>query len=135
MMNHEGTKGTKGTKKRGRMWPATITTAVTTTAGGAIDIMMPDEYAQCERLFHVAFDRCKESMSSEAVNDIEHWLAHGELEMAFESFCLSLVAEMLVLSGDVKSTLRHLAPALGVEKEGVFDDEFWAKTVTYLDET
>jgi hypothetical protein len=97
--------------------------------------MMPDDYTQCERLFREAFDRCKGSMSSDAAADVEHRLAHGELEMAFESFCLSLMAEMLVVPGEVKSTLLYLAPALGVEKEGVFDSAFWAKTVAYLEAT
>jgi hypothetical protein len=63
---------------------------------------------------------------------VDEWLGHGEIEMAFESLCLSLRAENVAVPERARDELLLLGPGLGLDKESVFEPEFWAKTVEFL---
>jgi hypothetical protein len=94
--------------------------------------MTSETYILLEARFRSLLDRCGALFSPEALADIDHWVRHAELEMAVESFCLSLRAEGVRLSEDQKQTVLELGPELGLDKETVFEDGSWDRTVNYL---
>lgn len=61
---------------------------------------------------------------------VSHFLDHAEYEMALEGLCLDLMAYEIA---DVDwAQCRTLAERLGLDKESVFDPDFWSKLTDRL---
>ena len=91
-----------------------------------------DQYRSTEEDFKIAFGICRSLLSSDAVKDVEHYLEHGELELAYESFGLSLKAEGVEVPKSAKELLLPMGPVLGVDKEGVLNANFWKEVLPIL---
>ena len=63
---------------------------------------------------------------------IEHYIEHAELEMAVECLGLYLIKFKVPLPDDTTRKLLDLSVELGLDKESVFDDEFWDHFRAYL---
>ena len=95
-------------------------------------VLSPDEYRKAEQTFTEIFKTCNPFLSSEAVKDIKHYLDHGELEVAYESMVLSLIAEKVILAKAEKENLYSLATTLGLIDEGVLKANFWEEAEPFL---
>ena len=85
------------------------------------------DYIKCEAAFLHAFDRLKESLTADARGHVIHYVAHGELEMAYESFGLSVEKEAVQIPAELKPLLQELGLALRLNHESVFDPDFWER--------
>ncbi len=90
------------------------------------------KYRNAEEDFKIAFGMCKPTLSEEAKKNVEHYLNHGELEMAFESLGLSLKAEAINVPGAARELLYPLAAVLGLIEESVFSASFWKEVSPIL---
>lgn len=68
----------------------------------------------------------REKLSSDAIDAVEHYLNHDEFEMGFEGLCLELLSISDFLP-EHRLKCQELARTLGLDKESVFDAEFWKK--------
>lgn len=65
--------------------------------------------------------------------DSQHYLDHGENELAYEYIMLEIIeSENGVISGSVGELIR-LGLHLGMDKNDWTDESFWQKVCTYLD--
>lgn len=83
------------------------------------------EYKGIDARFRSVFERYAAQLSDEGREHVQHLIECSELEMACESFILSLLEERIQLSDDVKEELLELAVALELHKESVFRADFW----------
>ena len=95
--------------------------------------MTPSEYRGHEQDLREVLGICNPFLSQEAVADVEHRLDHAEIEMAFESLCLSIRGEGVIIPEGVKAVLLHLGPALGVDKASALEENFWGNMLLFLD--
>jgi hypothetical protein len=94
--------------------------------------LTPERYHKAENDFKIAFGICAPLLSFEAAKDIEHYVQHSELEMAYESLGMSLKAENVEVPRAVKEILYPLGPLLEVDKEGVLNANFWEEVSPIL---
>jgi hypothetical protein len=87
--------------------------------------LTPEQYAQSHAAFLRALAMCNTRLSAEATREIEHWLQHDELELAFESLGLSIMREQVTLSSEVREALFPLGLLLGLDRESVLSSTFW----------
>src|SRR5690242_8302303 len=66
------------------------------------------------------------TLPRDAVDAVEHYIAHDEYEMALEGLCLELM-KLKDFSREDRESCRVLAKRLGLDQESVFDPEFWQK--------
>ena len=83
------------------------------------------EYQSIDARFRIIFDRYAVQLSKEGRENVQHFIAVAEVEMACESFVLSVLEEQVQLSDDAKKELLELALALQLDKESVFRADFW----------
>lgn len=70
----------------------------------------------------------------ERVQDIEHYLQHGELSSAFEYIVLEIIEREIQPLEATNFRILNLALALGLdnENEATIDGEFWIKVLRYF---
>ncbi|MBA0207250.1 hypothetical protein H0259_21595 [Pectobacterium aroidearum] len=71
-------------------------------------------------------------LDEETIRSVNHFLDHGEYEMAYEGIFIDLMSigfnpENIDVSHYIAIGIR-----LGLNKESVFDFDFWNKLVSYL---
>ncbi len=83
--------------------------------------MTPLEYKQFEETFKIIFEDQQLKLPVQAVKEITHYLSHGELEMAFEGFCLKVIENNLLLNKEQQKSILYLGEELHLDNEAVFD--------------
>jgi len=83
------------------------------------------EYQAIDARFRSIFDRYTAQLSKESQENVRHFIEATEVEMACESFVLSVLEEQVRLSDEAKKELLDLALALQLDKESVFRADFW----------
>jgi hypothetical protein len=91
------------------------------------------DYPRFEKEFRRVFDTYSSALALESVENVRHYLNVAELEMAYETFVLSLVEEQVQLSDTDRLTLSKLGPPLGVDADPVFKADFWDVAKRFLD--
>lgn len=71
-------------------------------------------------------------LSLEGAEHVNHCLDTGELEMGYESFVLSLLEVDALLPQEEKAALLELGLALGLDKESIFQADFWIRAQRML---
>lgn len=71
-------------------------------------------------------------ISTEGLKGIEHYLNHAEIEMAYELLCLEIIRAEIDLSESVKTDLKDLALGLELDKENVYEPNFWEKLNSFI---
>lgn len=87
--------------------------------------MENSEYKRYEHRFGNIFDRYMRDISDEARKTVAHYIDVAEIEMACESFVLSVYEENIRLSLEAKDELLQIILSLGLDKESVFRADFW----------
>lgn len=87
--------------------------------------MKNSEYKIIEHDFSVIFACYKREISGSAREAVEHYIEFAEIEMACESFVLSVLEEQIQLSAEAKNDLLHIILSLGLDKESIFRVDFW----------
>ena len=82
-------------------------------------------YENMEARFQNAVKPFASKLSVEARQSFEHYVAVAEIEMACESFILSVLEEQIELPADAKKELLELCLMLRLDKESVFRADFW----------
>lgn len=65
-------------------------------------------------------------LAQDAVDAVEHYIEHDEYEMALEGLCLELMG-MSEFTSEDREICKRLSMQLGLNRESVFDPEFWQK--------
>ena len=89
-------------------------------------------YQLVESRFRNVFARYERQLSDEARQNVEHYVGVAEIEMACESFVLSVIEEQIRLSPEARKELLQLSVALGLDKESIFRADFWQKAQAVL---
>jgi hypothetical protein len=67
----------------------------------------------------------------ESFDSVNHYIKHAEIEMAFEMLFLEIINQNLSIEVDSKTTMR-VATDLNLDKETVFDVDFWNKLQNFI---
>lgn len=89
----------------------------------------PEEAARDVRRI---YERYRANLGPETIEGVEHYLQHGEYEMAFEGLCMDLMRGELLVPEDIPSCLK-LAKAFRLEEESVFTGNFWETLIGYAE--
>jgi hypothetical protein len=68
----------------------------------------------------------------ETFNAINHYITHSEIEMAFEVMFLEVINQNLAIRIDSGTAIRT-AKELSLDKETVFDVDFWSKFTNFIE--
>lgn len=72
-------------------------------------------------------EACLPMLPDDGAKEVRHYLEHGEPAMAFEGCMIELISGGGLPPGVTFSGLAAIAGRLGLDKESVFDGEFWIK--------
>ena len=90
-----------------------------------MSILSRAEYEKLEKEFQYAFDICKPLLSQEAVADVEFYIDHGEIEIAYESLGLSIKAEGVLVPNAARAILFPIGLTLNLKTDAVLRADFW----------
>lgn len=82
-------------------------------------------YRAIDACLRSLFDHYSVQLSNESKENVQHYIEAAEIEMACESFVLSLLEEQVQMSIKDKKELRDLAMRLQLDKNSVFRGDFW----------
>lgn len=88
-------------------------------------IMDKSTYLHVEERFQQAIKPLITRMSDDGAQNVRHYLEVGEIEMAYESFILSIIEEQIAIPVEAKNELLELGLTMGLDKESVFKVDFW----------
>ncbi|WP_431050328.1 hypothetical protein [Roseateles sp. L2-2] len=74
-----------------------------------------------------------DKLSADGRTHVDHYIDVGELEMAFESFVLTLMEERISPEAEDRVEMRAIGVALKLDKETVFRPDFWEAAQSYFD--
>ena len=97
--------------------------------------MTKEEYRINEEKIINLLNSIRKKISPDVLRGIEHYLKHGELEMAFELLFLDMIDKNIKYQFETKSDWINLAEELGLKEASVFEDTFWKKFSNYLSQT
>lgn len=86
--------------------------------------MTSETYNQLEAQFRPLFERYTGHLDEETRAYVKHYVDHSELEMAYELFGLGLMSKIATPPHEAKELLE-MGCALGLDKETVYEDDFW----------
>lgn len=95
-------------------------------------IMNPNQYQEIENLIKVTLSKVISLIDDETVNAVNHYLHHSEVEMAFEIPYLEIMARTPTLSLIDLIKSRSTALLLGLDKETIFQPNFWTTLDRFL---
>lgn len=70
--------------------------------------------------------------SDDTVDAVKNYCSVDEYEMAFEGLMLDSIENGISYDEDTMCKIYYLAKALNLNKESIFDADFWQKFTTYL---
>ena len=91
--------------------------------------------SMAENLISVLINKFKYLLDKESIDMIKHYLDHSEYEMAFEGLFIELMNVNAVLTKTEIETYYNLGLKLELDKESVFDSNFWCNFMTYMKHT
>ena len=94
-------------------------------------LLAPEEYQELENETALLLHTFRLYLEDADIQHVEHYLKHAEIEMAFESLGLSLMARHVQVK-EHEQRLTRIGALLGLDRESVFDDHFWRHFTQYL---
>ena len=91
-----------------------------------------EEYVLLENRLKEAVALCEDLLSDEEAAHLQYYMRHDEIEMAYEGFCLSIFNNSSQIPKEAKLILLPLGIDLGLDKESIYDPEFWHKAQTHF---
>ena len=88
--------------------------------------------ASVERRLRHLVERVAPMLSNAARDHVEHYLEVCELEMACESFVLSIMEESAMLDVTLQVELLEVCRALQLDRQSVFRHDFWKLFTAYV---
>ncbi|WP_298867888.1 hypothetical protein [uncultured Gimesia sp.] len=87
-----------------------------------------------EKLVINLLEPCRSLLDPELLTEVDHYLEHGEPEMAFEGLLIELTKSNLDPTPYNTKQWEHTAKACGLLSEGgIFDYEIWSKFCSWRD--
>lgn len=77
--------------------------------------------------------QCVGILCSEAIREVQHYVEHGEPEMAFEGLFIELIEVGKIPKSVDKVSCLQLGVYLKLDVESVLDDAFWMKFNQFLE--
>lgn len=90
------------------------------------------EYLELEKKFMVIFNHYKARLDIDSVEHVQHYVNVSELEMAYESFILSLRENGVDLFSQDAAELIKMGVSLGLNNDSVFQFDFWAENLPWM---
>lgn len=81
---------------------------------------------------HVILNDCRDSLCEDAINEVLHYIEHGEPEIAFEGLFIELMQLGIMPKNIEEADCIELGRYLRLDRESVLDDEFWRKFISFL---
>ena len=91
------------------------------------------EYFRNENEFNQLYEEYAFQMPLDTKEHVLHFVNHSELEMAFEGFCIDLMTVHVKLSLDNARKFYRIGLSLGLDKESIYDPDFWTKFKSYIE--
>ena len=85
-----------------------------------------------ERLLRALLGEFSGQLDSASFRAVQHYLDHDEYEMAFEGLFIELMKANADMNKSRLETYYNLGQKLGLDKDSVFDGEFWKKFRTFV---
>jgi hypothetical protein len=96
-------------------------------------IMNSNQYQEIESFIKVTLMKVISLLDDETIHAVNHYLDHSEVEMAFEILYLEIMARPATLSMIDPTKSRSTALLLALDKETIFEPNFWTMLDTFLD--
>lgn len=77
------------------------------------------------------FNDCRGVLSQDGAAEVQHYIEHGEDEMAFEGLALELIKQDAIPRNFDFSIWERVGRELGLHEESVFDGDFWFKFMSW----
>lgn len=90
-----------------------------------------DTFEIVEKFINQFLDANSCIIDDAAVKHVKHYLHHNENEMAFELLILEIMKQSALVHWDDEKVLK-CALFLELDKESVYDDDFFKKLTTYI---
>lgn len=87
------------------------------------------EWIEVANAIRLLLDKYSDQLSRDTVDGVNHYLNHDEYEMAFEGLCIGLMNGPAFSAQD-RQRCQAMAKRLGLDRDSVFDSEFWQKLTT-----
>lgn len=94
--------------------------------------MESDAFARVVQIAKNIFVNEKIELDQKTKDSVSHFLSHDEYEMGYEGLFIEMIKSNYVPSRDEAAEYLKIGRDLGLDRESVFDPEFWEKLVSYL---
>lgn len=95
--------------------------------------LTPQEYHRLEEELVKFLEAVRLAIPRDEVQNVNHYVRHAEIEMAFESLGLSIIKHRIKLMEPFGGKrLITLGSKLRLNEESVFDPDFWQHLTDYL---
>ena len=85
-----------------------------------------------DQFLRMLLNQFTDDLDDESIDAVLHYLEHDEYEMAFEGLFIELIKVNAVLSVEDANKCLKIGENLGINKDSVFDMNFWQKLNTFL---
>jgi hypothetical protein len=93
-------------------------------------------YEQAEKQLLELLELFNHILDADTIEAVEHYISHGELEMACELLYLDLINKKAVLhQKKLADKLLETAMLVGLNKESVYKEDFWSIFMQYMHST
>lgn len=89
-------------------------------------------WLNAENLLLDLLEKSKDLLDVDSIEAVMHYINHSEYEMAFEGLFIELVKRNVIPAGIDWNKYRDLAIKFNLDKESVFDPDFWNKFSAYV---
>lgn len=90
------------------------------------------EYLELKQEFMVIFNDYKNRLDIDSVGHVQHYVNVAELELAYESFILSLREASIDLLSQDAIALVKMGISLELNKDSVFQFDFWKENFPWM---
>lgn len=97
-----------------------------------MSVMTSENYEQVVGRLKNCLVLLSPKLTTDAVEHIQHYIVHGELEMAYETLVLSCIKEGVEFNSKISEELLSIGKILGMETEAVFECNFWSLAQEYI---
>jgi hypothetical protein len=94
--------------------------------------MNPNQYKEIESFIKATLSQVSSLLDAETIDSVNHYLDNAEIEMAFEGLYIEIMTQPSTSSLIDFNKSKNAALLLGLDKETVFEPNFWAMFEKFL---
>jgi hypothetical protein len=94
--------------------------------------MNPEIAREAESFIKEVLSIVTTDLDKDLIFFVDHYLYHGEYEMAFEGLLLAIMKLDTIPPIDWRRS-TEMAKKLNLNKESIYDEDFWSRFSTYIE--